>query len=68
MLKREGSELRKVDQFADDLLSREFQAPQKPLPCQEERLACLSCYKENMNDPAVCSGKVKRYHECSQSL
>jgi len=66
LLKHEGNELRQVNEFADDLIKHEYVSPQKPIPCQSERQACFSCYKENKEDLSACSKVVREYHQCSQ--
>ncbi|QDZ18878.1 hypothetical protein HOP50_02g13830 [Chloropicon primus] len=68
LLKHEGQELAKANQFADELIGKYgYEATSKPAPCQGERDSCFSCYKDNKEDPAACFGVVKKYHECSQS-
>jgi len=48
LLKHEGQELAKANQFADELIGKYgYEATSKPAPCQGERDSCFSCYKDN---------------------
>ena len=67
LLQHEGGELGRVAQYAEDLIKSEYEAPLKPVPCQGEKEACFSCYKENKEDPTACAKVVREYHRCSQS-
>ncbi|KAH8968146.1 hypothetical protein BDL97_03G114500 [Sphagnum fallax] len=45
--KQEEEELRKVKQLAQELQEKQFCAPSQPVPCTNEKEACIQCYREN---------------------
>eukprot|EP00877_Chromochloris_zofingiensis_P006474 jgi/Chrzof1/207/Cz01g07050.t1 len=65
LLKNETEEVRKVDQFADELMKQEYSSSRRPEPCAAEREASLQCYQENPQDVLKCSDLVDRYWACA---
>lgn len=66
LLKHEEEELGKIGELADELLSREYAPPSRPLPCQEQAVECLRCYQDHTADTLSCAAAVKAYAECTQ--
>lgn len=66
LLKREDEELAKVGALAEELLAKEYQAPSRPLPCQEQAAECLRCYTEHTSDTLLCADAVRAYSDCSR--
>lgn len=65
--KQEANMAQEVTQKAKELHENEFKLPyQKPMPCLAEKDACLECYKENVNNPLVCSSVVKTFADCAR--
>ncbi|CAK9221975.1 unnamed protein product [Sphagnum jensenii] len=64
--KQEEEELRKVKQLAQELQEKQFCAPSQPVPCTNEKEACIQCYRENSKNPLECANTVKLFKECSQ--
>ncbi|KAK4389423.1 hypothetical protein Sango_2279300 [Sesamum angolense] len=49
--KQEANMLQEVTQRAKDLHDKEFKLPsRKPMPCLDQKDACLNCYKEHVKD------------------
>ncbi|KAH6799694.1 hypothetical protein C2S51_036178 [Perilla frutescens var. frutescens] len=54
-----------VTQRAKDLHDKEFRLPtRKPMPCLDQKDACLNCYKEHIKDPLKCAQLVKGFADC----
>lgn len=66
LLKTEAAELKKVHDLAEALIHKEFSAPAKPMPCQQEREACVNCYRENPQDTLLCADVVDAYSRCAE--
>jgi len=66
LLQREEEELVKIEQLADELIHRQYQAPARERPCQQHAAACLACYNKNSDDPTECSGEVEAYAACAR--
>ncbi|GER30522.1 coiled-coil-helix-coiled-coil-helix domain-containing protein 3 [Striga asiatica] len=67
--KQEENMLNEVTQRAKELHEKEFKLPnRKPMPCLDEKDACLKCYKENMNDPLKCGQLVEGFAECARRV
>ncbi|KAH9568997.1 hypothetical protein CY35_03G108800 [Sphagnum magellanicum] len=64
--KQEEEELGKVKQLAQELQEKQFFAPSQPVPCTNEKEACIQCYRENSKNPLECANTVKLFKECSQ--
>lgn len=54
-------------QLADELVAREFAAPQRPRPCQGEADECVRCYADNAADPLACGPAVEAYSACAKA-
>lgn len=54
-------------QLADELVAREFAAPQRPRPCQAEADECVRCYADNAADPLACGPAVQAYSACAKA-
>lgn len=67
LLKAKDEELQRIGQLADELLAREFAAPQRPRPCQAEADACVRCYADNAADPLACGPSVEAYSACAKA-
>lgn len=67
--KQEEKMLEEVTQRAKDLHDKEFKLPHsKPMPCVDERDACLKCYKENIGDPLKCARLVEGFADCARRV
>ncbi|GBG90583.1 hypothetical protein CBR_g50926 [Chara braunii] len=66
LVKKETDELKRVGEFADQLHKKHYRPPSRPIPCSEEREACVHCYAENAKDPVKCAENVKAFVECSR--
>lgn len=67
--KQEENMLQEVTQKAKELRDKEFKLPfQKPMPCSNEKDACLSCYKEHADNPLKCAGVVKSFENCARRI
>ncbi|PIN11824.1 hypothetical protein CDL12_14461 [Handroanthus impetiginosus] len=67
--KQEENMLQEVTQRAKDLHDKEFKLPhQKPMPCLDEKDACLKCYKEHVKDPLKCAQLVKEFADCARTV
>ncbi|XP_009799383.1 uncharacterized protein [Nicotiana sylvestris] len=67
--KQEENMLQEVTQKAKDLHDKEFKLPnQKPIPCLDERDACVKCYKEHEKDPLNCANVVQNFAECARRV
>ncbi|KAF5837413.1 hypothetical protein DUNSADRAFT_4393, partial [Dunaliella salina] len=64
LLKNEEEELQRIGQLTEELL-KEHSYPPRPIPCEQERRACVGCYKENSQDPLQCADKVDAYAQCA---
>lgn len=64
LLKQETQEVEKVKQLSEELL-RKHSFPVKPVPCDAERAAAVSCYKENPEDTLKCAAQVQAYSACA---
>lgn len=67
--KQEENMLQEVTQRAKDLHDKEFKLPnRKPMPCLNEKDACLNCYKEHIKDPLKCAQLVKEFADCARTV
>ncbi|MCD9637754.1 hypothetical protein HAX54_021194 [Datura stramonium] len=67
--KQEENMLQEVTKKAKDLHDKEFKLPnQKPIPCLDERDACVKCYKEHEKDPLKCADVVQNFAECARRV
>ncbi|KAM1034497.1 uncharacterized protein LOC126624966 isoform X2 [Malus sylvestris] len=67
--KHDEKMLQEVTQKAKELRDKEFKLPfQKPMPCSNEKDACLSCYKEHADNPLKCAGVVKTFENCARRI
>ncbi|XP_048435490.1 uncharacterized protein LOC103952279 [Pyrus x bretschneideri] len=67
--KQEENMLQEVTQKAKELHDKEFKLPfQKPMPCSNEKDACLSYYKEHADNPLKCAGVVKSFENCTRRI
>lgn len=67
--KQEENMLQEVTQRAKDLHDKEFKLPnRKPMPCLDEKDACLKCYKDHINDPLKCAELVKSFADCARTV
>mmetsp|Transcript_19077 Transcript_19077/g.26418 ORF Transcript_19077/g.26418 Transcript_19077/m.26418 type:complete len:157 (+) Transcript_19077:202-672(+) len=66
LLKHEEEEIVKVQQLAKELVDKEFKAPLRPIPCSDEKAACVYCYQLNSTDPLLCAEKVSAFSQCAQ--
>ncbi|CAA0842288.1 copper ion binding [Striga hermonthica] len=67
--KQEENMLNEVTQRAKELHDKEFKLPNsKPLPCLDEKDACVKCYKENTKDPLNCAQLVEGFAECARRV
>lgn len=67
--KQEENMLQEVTQRAKDLHDKEFKLPiRKPMPCLDEKDACLKCYKEHIKDPLKCAQFVKGFADCARTV
>ncbi|KAH6822141.1 hypothetical protein C2S53_002016 [Perilla frutescens var. hirtella] len=67
--KQEENMLQEVTQRAKDLHDKEFKLPnRKPMPCLDEKDACLKCYKEHIKDPLKCAQLVKGFADCARTV
>ncbi|KAI3468888.1 hypothetical protein Pfo_025551 [Paulownia fortunei] len=67
--KQEENMLQEVTQRAKDLHDKEFKLPnRKPIPCLDEKDACLKCYKEHIKDPLKCAQLVDGFAECARRV
>ncbi|KAM1489267.1 hypothetical protein ACFX13_033011 [Malus domestica] len=67
--KQEENMLQEVTQKAKELRDKEFKLPfQKPMPCSNEKDACLSCYKEHADNPLKCAGVVTSFENCARRI
>lgn len=67
LLKAEDAELAAVGQLADELVAREFAAPARPRPCQQQADDCVRCYAEHAADPLACAPAVDAYAACARA-
>ena len=61
----------KVQQYTDDLSKRQYTTPSLPLRCNEERNACLECYRASERDgkaPLHCTEKVDAFMTCAAAV
>lgn len=66
--KQEENMLQEVTERAKDLHDKEFKLPNsKPMPCLDEKDACLNCYKEHIKDPLKCAQLVKDFADCART-
>ncbi|KAL0054024.1 hypothetical protein WJX82_002522 [Trebouxia sp. C0006] len=56
-LKAEAASQQKVNQYANQLV-KEYEAPLKALPCQDEKTSCL--------DPLQCADQVAAFTKCAR--
>eukprot|EP00891_Asterochloris_glomerata_P007505 jgi/Astpho2/7505/fgenesh1_pg.00114_%23_94_t len=47
LFRSEAEQQRQVDQYADQLLKQEYQAPSRTPPCEQQRSSCVQCYLQN---------------------
>ncbi|CAI9759425.1 unnamed protein product [Fraxinus pennsylvanica] len=67
--KQQENVLLEVTQRAKELHDKEFRLPQqKPMPCLEEKDACLKCYEEHKKDPLKCARFVKDFADCARRV
>ncbi|CAA2976119.1 uncharacterized protein LOC111368776 [Olea europaea var. sylvestris] len=67
--KQQENLLQEVTERAKELHDKEFKLPQqKPMPCLEEKDACLKCYKEHVKDPLKCASFVKDFADCARRV
>ncbi|XP_047946886.1 uncharacterized protein LOC125193175 [Salvia hispanica] len=67
--KNEENMLQEVTERAKDLHDKEFELPNsKPIPCLDEKNACLNCYKEHINDPLKCAQLVRYFANCARTV
>ncbi|KAL0395353.1 UNVERIFIED_CONTAM: hypothetical protein Slati_4501500 [Sesamum latifolium] len=67
--KQEENMLQEVTQRAKDLHDKEFKLPsRKPMPCLDQKDACLNCYKEHVKDPLKCAQFVKDFADCARRV
>lgn len=64
-LKAEADSQQKVNQYANQLV-KEYEAPLKALPCQDEKTSCLVCYQHNQQDPLQCADQVAAFTKCAR--
>lgn len=64
-LKAEAASQQKVNQYANQLV-KEYEAPLKALPCQDEKTSCLVCYQHNQQDPLQCADQVAAFTKCAR--
>ncbi|XP_051114989.1 uncharacterized protein LOC127240378 [Andrographis paniculata] len=65
--KQEESLVQEVTQRAKELHEKEFKLPhRKPMPCSDQKDACLTCYKEHVKDPLKCAQVVKDFADCAR--
>ncbi|CAA7410833.1 unnamed protein product [Spirodela intermedia] len=65
--KKEAEMIQELTERAKELHEKEFKLPrQKPMPCLEEKDACLECYREHAKDPLRCARAVKSFNECAR--
>lgn len=67
LLKHEDEELARIGALADELVAREYAAPSRPRPCQQQADDCVRCYAEHAADPLACAAAVRAYGECAQA-
>jgi len=67
LLKHEDEEISRVGQLAEELVSREYAAPSRPRPCQQEAQDCVRCYAEHVADPLACAAAVEAYGACAKA-
>ncbi|XP_057811407.1 uncharacterized protein LOC131025626 [Salvia miltiorrhiza] len=67
--KQEENMLQEVTERAKDLHDKEFKLPHRmPMPCLDEKNACLNCYKEHIKDPLKCAQLVKDFADCARTV
>ncbi|KAL2525151.1 copper ion binding [Abeliophyllum distichum] len=67
--KQQENMLQEVSQRAKELHDQEFKLPrQKPMPCLDEKDACLKCYKEHVKDPLKCARFVQDFADCARRV
>ncbi|KAL3818183.1 hypothetical protein ACJIZ3_004088 [Penstemon smallii] len=67
--KQEENMLKEVTQRAKELHEKEFKLPNsRPMPCLDEKDACLKCYKENLDDPLKCASLVDGFADCARRV
>jgi hypothetical protein len=67
LLRREGDEERQVAALADELIAREYAAPSRERPCQDQARDCLACYQAHADDPTPCADAVAAYSRCARA-
>lgn len=65
LLKAEGEELKRVRQFANDLIQKEYSVPSQEAPCLQQQEDVLNCYTAHRENPLVCGGAVDAYAQCA---
>ncbi|KAL8539648.1 hypothetical protein ACS0TY_001311 [Phlomoides rotata] len=67
--RQEENMLEEVTRRAKDLHDKEFKLPKGgPVPCVDQKNACLECYKEHVKDPLKCSQLVKDFADCARTV
>ena len=66
LLRREAAEEQQIASLADELIEREYRAPSRETPCQQEAAACLECYRQHEGSPEPCAEAVQRYAACAR--
>lgn len=67
--KKEVEMVEEVTHRAKDLHDKEFKIPhQKPMPCLNEKDACLECYKQHVNNPLKCAHLVNNFADCARRV
>ncbi|XP_042051752.1 uncharacterized protein LOC121797086 [Salvia splendens] len=67
--KNEENMLQEVTERAKGLHDKEFELRNsKPIPCLDEKIACLNCYKEHINDPLKCAQLVRYFANCARTV
>ncbi|KAL8508843.1 hypothetical protein ACS0TY_016158 [Phlomoides rotata] len=65
----EENMLEEVTRRAKDLHEKEFKLPKGgPMPCVDQKNACLECYKEHVKDPLKCARSVKNFADCARTV
>lgn len=66
VIELEETQVEVINRMAQELHDKEYRAPQRPIPCEDQRQACVDCYNANIKDPLKCGGVVKAFQKCSQ--
>mmetsp|Transcript_8718 Transcript_8718/g.15079 ORF Transcript_8718/g.15079 Transcript_8718/m.15079 type:complete len:146 (+) Transcript_8718:75-512(+) len=64
LVKAEEEESLKIQQLGQELL-QQYRFDPRPVPCQQERDACVECYSGNTQSPWRCEALVDAYSQCA---